>query len=96
MKKYTYKYILVNVSRTWERVRVARKDQEMPLDNIESIDAIIEIADTIFNDKVIQGFINASSKERENNYWVINTKEGMSDWYIEGLAENIIKESYLK
>lgn len=94
-KKEMHNYVLVNVARTWERIRVKQPHEEMPLDNIESVDAIVEIADTIFNGDVIQGFLNASQEERENDYWIKNTKDGMSDWFIEAEAQKIIEKEYL-
>jgi len=93
-EKFIWNYVIVNVSRTWERVRVSTNNQEMPLDNIESVDAIIDISDTIYNDSIIQGFVNANEKGRED-YWLKNTIEGMSDWFIEAEAERIIREDYL-
>jgi phosphatidate phosphatase APP1 len=92
--KFIWNYVIVNVSRTWERVRVTTENQEMPLDNIESVDAIIDISDTIYNDSIIQGFVNSNEKGKED-YWLKNTIEGMSDWFIEAEAERIIREDYL-
>lgn len=89
-----WNYVLVHVARTWERARMETKHQEMPLDNIESVDAIIEISDTIYNGSIIQGFIKATEKGRED-YWVNNTEDGMSDWFIENEAEKIINKEYL-
>ena len=87
--------ILVHVARVWERVRVGTYCQEMPLDNIESVDAIVQITEEIFRNDVIQGFINASEEERKDGYWIKNTKEGMSDSFIEMKAEVIIRKEYL-
>jgi phosphatidate phosphatase APP1 len=92
--KFIWNYVIVNVSRTWERIRVTTENQEMPLDNIESVDAIIDISDTIYNGSIIQGFVNGSEKGRED-YWIKNTIEGMSDWFIEAEAERIIRQDYL-
>lgn len=89
-----YNYVLIHTARTWERIRVTQKHQEMPLDNISSVEAIIEVADAIFDGAVIQGFLNASQEKRENDYWVKNTEEGMSDSFIEAQAEKIIRENY--
>ena len=94
-KKFIWNYILVNVSRTWERTRIKQKHQEMPLDNIGSVEAIIDISETIYDGSVIQGFINATEEERINDYWIKNTIEGMSDIFIEAEAEKIINEEYL-
>lgn len=93
-EKFLYNYVLVNVSRTWERIRTTMKHQEMPLDNIESVDAIIEISDKIYNNSIIQGFINATENERIN-YWIKNTEEGMSDIFIESESAKIIQKNYL-
>lgn len=95
VERYFYNYVLVNVSRTWERIRVKTPNQEMPFDNIQSVDEIIEVADHIYEGSIIQGFINATEKVRKDDYWVKNTKEGMSDIYIEAEAERLIKEWYL-
>ena len=92
-KDFIWNYVLVNVSRTWERIRVTRKHQEMPLDNIESVDMIIEIAEEIYYDSVIQGFLNATEEVRDDDYWIKNTKEGMSDVFIEAEADRLIKNS---
>lgn len=94
MKKLIWNYVLVNVSRTWERTRIEQKNQEMPLDNIESVGAIVEISDKIYNGSVIQGFMNATKTEREV-YWMKTILKGMSDSFIEAEAERIIREDYL-
>lgn len=95
MKKFIWNYVLVNVARTWERVRVTEENQEMPLDNIQSVDAIIDISDKIYNGSVIQGFIYANEIGIVNDYWVKHTEEGMSDSFIEAEAERIIREDFL-
>jgi hypothetical protein len=95
--RWMHNYILIHVARTWERVRLEQPHQEMPQDNIESAeDAIPSIADEIFENNIIQGFLKASDKVKEDDYWAKNTKQGMSDWYIEAEAEKIIKENYLE
>jgi hypothetical protein len=66
----------------------------MPLDNIQSVTAIIEISETIYNGSVIQGFTNVSKIQREV-YWIRTTMEGMSDSFIEAEAERIIRQDYL-
>ena len=94
MKKFVKKIILIHTARTWERIRMQQKNEEMPLDNIASAEEIIEIADTILDDKVIQKFIKC--KDYDNWDWYKETKEfHFSDTYIEHLAEVIIKEEYL-
>lgn len=95
--RWMYEYILIHVARTWERTRMAQPYQEMLQDNIESAeDAIPTIATTIFANDVIQGFLKASEEVKSDDYWEKNTKEGMSDWFIEALAEVIINEEYLE
>jgi len=94
-EKFIYNYILVNTARTWERLRVSMPNQEMPHDNIASVDEIIEVAEHIYQDPVIQGFINATEEVKRNDYWLKNTEEGMSDIYIEAQAQMIIQEWYL-
>ena len=94
--RWMYDYILIHVARTWERTRMEQPYQEMPQDNIESAeDAIPSIADTIFENDIIQGFLNASEEVKVDDYWIKNTEEGMSDSYIEAVAEKIIMENYL-
>jgi len=58
----------------------------MPIDNIASTDTIEEIATTIYNNEIIQGFVNSVDKR---NYWINNT-DSMSDTYIENEALQII------
>lgn len=85
--------ILVHVSRTWERIRLEQEFEEMPSDNIGSVDDIVEIADEIFEDKVLQKFLR--TKDKSNWDWSEETEEDFSDSYIEGLATKIIKDRYL-
>lgn len=93
--RWMYNYILIHVARTWERVRVLQPYQEMPQDNIESATgAIPAITDVIFKNDVIQGYLNASEEIRADNYWDKNAGT-MSDWYIESVAEELIKKEYL-
>lgn len=94
--RWMFNTILIHVARTWERVRLEQPFQEMPQDNIESADdGIPTVAEEIFFNDIIQGFLNASEEVKCDGYWEKNTKEGMSDCYIESLAEKIIKEDYL-
>jgi hypothetical protein len=94
--RWMFNYILIHVARTWERTRLEQPHQEMPQDNIESAeDGIPTIAEQIFFNDIIQGFLNASEEVKSDDYWGKNTKESMSDWYIESLAEKIIIEEYL-
>jgi hypothetical protein len=94
--RWMFNYIIVHVARTWERTRMAQPYQEMPQDNIESAEgAIPDIAEEIYNDSVIQGFLKASEKVKADDYWCKNTPQGMSDCYIEALAEEKINKNYL-
>lgn len=89
METFVFNTILVHVSRTWERVRLTQPHQEMPFDNIQSVDEIVQIADLIVQDKVIQKFI----KGVENGLnWDWKTECGVdcSDSYIEQLATDCI------
>ncbi len=95
LTRYMFNYILVHVSRTWERIRVSEPHEEMPLDNIESVHAIESIATDIFNNDIIQGFLIASSEGmRGDDYWDKNTGT-MSDCYIEEVAHKVITKEYL-
>ena len=85
-----YNIILIHTARVWERIRVKQPNQEMPLDNIESTEMIEEIATEIINDEVLQKFLIS----KNGNVWT-DTKEGMSDIYIESRAEEIISKQFL-
>jgi len=94
--RWMFNTILIHVARTWERVRMAQPYQQMPQDNIESADdSIPTIALEIFFNNIIQGFLNASDGVKHDGYWENNTKEGMSDCYIEAMAEEKIMNDYL-
>ena len=82
--------IVVHAARTWERLRLKQAHEEMPEDNIASVDTILEIAYKILKNKVIQDFIVRQSED----VW-LETDQGMSDLYIESLAEEEIKNNYL-
>jgi hypothetical protein len=73
-------------------MRIAQPYEEMPFDNIGSIDEIEHIASVIYHNDIIQGFLTDVTQE---DYWVDNTDEGMSDVYIEGQAEQILLDEYL-
>lgn len=89
MSREVFNVVLVHVARTWERVRLTMPHQEMPQDNIESADdAIPTIAEQIFNNDIIQGFLNS---EDQDDYFDRVVGE-FSDVYIEGEAERLIKE----
>ncbi len=91
-----YNLVLIHVARTWERIRMQQVDQTMPCDNIASIDAIGIVATEIFKGEVIQGFVNGSEEVRMNDYWIKNTEEGMSDIFIEALADRLIIEGWIE
>ena len=87
MNREIYNIVLIHTSREWERVRVTQPHQEMPYDNIGSVDEIESIASRIYYNDVMQGFIKAKNRDE---YWIKNTSEGMSDSYIESEANRII------
>jgi len=89
-ERQIFNIVLIHVARTWEKVRVQQDFEEMPLDNLESLEAIEEIANDIMEDKHIVTFL----KTKEDDYFITHTDK-MSDAYIEDLAEEIIKENYL-
>lgn len=91
-EKYVFNTILVHVARTWERIRVEQPHQDMGIDNIESVDVIVSIADEILKDSVIRDFIE---NDRTDWDWDEKTGEGCSDIYIENLAHKIISVNYL-
>ena len=92
MNQEIYNIVLIHTARTWERMRILQPYQEMPFDNIASVEEIEHIASTIYNGDIIQGFLTDVTQE---DYWVNNTDEGMSDVYIENQAEYIINDEYL-
>ena len=93
MNREIYNTVLIHTARSWERVRLEQPNEEMPYDNIESVYEIECIATTIYNDKVIQGFIKGEGCH--STYWFHNTKEGMSDTYIESRTVDLIKKEIL-
>lgn len=93
MNRYIFNTILVHVSRTWERMRLKQEFEEMPLDNIESVDAILNVTKIVFSDKIIQEFIDIDVDDDWD--WNEKTGYGCSDVYIEALAEKIIIAEYL-
>ena len=92
MNQEIYNIVLIHTARTWERMRLTQTYQEMPFDNIASTDEIEEIASTIYDNDIIQGFL---TDEIKDDYWINNTAEGMSDIYIEADAERIINDEIL-
>lgn len=94
MSTFFYNYILINVARTWERIRVAQPNQEMPLDNIESAGVIVEIADKIYKSPTMEEFWKAMAKGEARD-WFNENLGMMSDVWIESEATKIIKAEYL-
>ena len=82
-EKFLFNNILVHTARTWERIRLQQPNQEMPLDNVQSVDEIVSIADAILGDAIVQSFLKA---EDQSDYFMRMT-DMMSDTYIESLAE---------
>lgn len=85
-----FNIILIHVARTWERIRVTRPNEAMPLDNIESCEAIEYIATTIINNELLQEFL----EKRDGDLWD-KYGDGFSDSYIERVADEIIYANYL-
>jgi len=85
-----YNIVLIHTARTWERIRIRQPHQEMPLDNIESTEAIEIIATLIIYDSVLQKFI----ENKDGQVW-LDTENGCSDSYIEAEAEEFIIKNYL-
>lgn len=84
-----YNIILIHTARCWERISLKTRYEEMPLDNIASIEAIEEIASEIIDNAIIQRFLI----ERNGDIW-LETNQGMSDTYIDYLASNLIYKDY--
>ena len=95
MNREIYNIILVHTARTWERMRLTQPYQEMPFDNIGSIEEIEHIASVIYHNDIIQGFINLTDDLSKDRWWIDNTEGGMSDAYIENTAQAIINNEYL-
>ena len=81
--------VLIHVARTWERIRVTRPHQEMPIDNIASTEVIEEIALMIYSNDIVQGFLDSNDWD----YWMATTNM-MSDAYIEETAFGIISKNF--
>jgi len=89
-ERQLFNIVLIHVARSWERVRLEQDFEEMPQDNLESLESIQDIATEIMDDKHIVMFL----KSKENDYFITHTNE-MSDSYIENLATKIIKQHYI-
>jgi hypothetical protein len=88
MERYTFNTVLVHTSREWERIRLTMPFEEMPMDNIESVDYIVEIAESIMKDDVIIKFMKDDddwdwSEETNGEYYC-------SDEYIGAIAREKI------
>jgi hypothetical protein len=92
-KEILFNIVLVHVARTWDRIREEQPFEEMPLDNIESVDAIISIANTVLENAVLQSFL--IPENRVGWDWDERTGEGCSDTFIESLAYAIIMVEYI-
>lgn len=93
---YLHQIILVHVSRTWERIRLEQAHKEMPYDNIDSVDNIIEIADNIIEHKVMQKFLDTKINDGEGNWdWEKESGVSCSDTFIENLATELIYSDIL-
>jgi hypothetical protein len=92
-QKMMYNTILVHTARTWERIRLEQPHKEIEnQDNISSVDTIIEVADTIFKNDIIQKFFKRTILEQNIGYWELNTESGYSDSFIEELATEEINK----
>tara|TARA_R110000868_G_scaffold188389_1_gene431120 strand:+ start:710 stop:994 length:285 start_codon:yes stop_codon:yes gene_type:complete len=85
-----FNIILVYVSRTWERIRLTQPFEEMSMDNISSVDFIVEVADDIYDNDIIQGFVGDTTQQD----YFLNTVGVLSDTYIESEAEKIIRKEF--
>jgi len=93
---YLHQIILVHVSRTWERIRLEQAHKEMPYDNIDSVDNIIEIADNIIEHKVMQKFLNTKIDDSVVGWdWDKESGVSYSDTFIENLATELIYSNIL-
>jgi len=87
--------ILIHTARTWERIRLKQKHEEMPQDNIASAsEGIPEISFDILKTDIIQRFLNHKSNDWD---WGKETKgcAYASDCYIEKKATEIIYKHYI-
>lgn len=92
-KRELFNIVVVHTARTWERIRREQPYEEMPCDNIESVDEILQIADEIMEDKVLKKFLRC--KDKYNWDWKKESGEDFSDTYIESLAAALITNEYL-
>ena len=86
-----YDIILVHVARTWERLRLQQPNKEMPLDNIRSAEELPCVADFIIDTDLVQEFLT----NRDGAIWD-RYGDGLSDVYIERIAEEYITKYYLR
>ena len=91
-ESYLSNIIMVNVSRTWERI--VQENNAIPFDEIESVDSIIEIVDNIMRDQLIQKFLSTDvysfSWEKETG-----TNDGLIG-YIQSLVITKINSDILE
>lgn len=86
-KAKVFNTILIHVARSWERVRKEQPLEEMPYDNIESVEVIESIAEVIMTYRMVREFIVT----RDGTIWN-REGDGCSDIYIERKAVEIIDE----
>jgi hypothetical protein len=87
-----FNIVLVHTARTWERIRIEQPYEEMPADNIGSVNEIIQIAEEIVKlDPVLVKFIGSASDEWD---WFEESGEDFSDTYIEKVAEQKIMNEF--
>jgi len=93
-KKEIHNIILIHTARTWERIRLKQRFEQMPQDNVRSAyEAIPEIAYEILKTDIITELIS----RKQNWDWGRKTKgyAYFSDEFIEKKATEIIYNNYL-
>ena len=93
-KNEMHSIILIHTARTWERIRLKQRFEEMPQDNIRSAyEAIQDIAYEILKTDIITDLISCKG----NWDWSRKTKgyANFSDEFIEKKATDIIYNNYL-
>lgn len=86
-KQELFNTVLVHTARTWERVRLEQPNQELPYDNIESVNEIVQITDSIMENPIVAGFIDYNGID----YFVTAT-DMLGDTFIEQLAHAEIQK----
>lgn len=75
--------VIVHVARTWERIRLDQDNQEMPIDNIASVDVIVGIADYIMHNETVKLLLDTDIKDWD---WYRYSGHHCSDSFFEELA----------